>query len=327
MPLVRRGDGMKVRRLSIARLGAEDLERWRELAERAVEPNPCYEPEFLRPAAAALGPADLELVIVSERGRWRALVPVQRVWRLGGLPAPAVATWRDPLSFLDTPLIHTEAAEAAAAKVVEEVAGVGSILGLVLRRVGRGPVADAFAAALPPARRAVVLTEHTRAAAYRWDGPDGAGSRTDRKKARRVERELGPLAVTRRVGDAASVDDFLALEATGWKGRAGTAIATRPAQAEFFRRMARGFAERGSLETVALHAGGELLAMKVNLVVAGVRYHMKIAYDERFGRYSPGRLLEQHVLAAFRVEESLLMMDSCASAAGGLLDDVLPSRR
>jgi CelD/BcsL family acetyltransferase involved in cellulose biosynthesis len=326
--VVRGGNGMKVHRLSIARLGAEDLASWRELVEAAVEPNPCYEPEFLRPAAAALGPADMELVIVTERGRWRALVPVQRVWRLGRVPAPAVATWADPLSFLDTPLIHAGAVEAAVAKVAEEVAGRGSMLGLVVRRLADGPVADALTEALAPARRGVVLESYTRAAAYRSDAPNGDGSsRTDRKKARRVERSLGPLSVDRRVGDAGSVEEFLALEASGWKGRGGTAMASRPAQAEFFRRMARGFAERGALETVALRAGSELLAMKVNLVAAGVRYHMKITYDERYGRFSPGRLLEQLVLEAFREEESLLMMDGCASRAGSVLDDVLSSRR
>jgi hypothetical protein len=42
------------RLLELAALSERDLDAWRELAARALEPNPFAEPDFVLPAADAL---------------------------------------------------------------------------------------------------------------------------------------------------------------------------------------------------------------------------------------------------------------------------------
>ena len=70
-----------------------------------------------------------------------------------------------------------------------------------------------------------------------------------RRRARRLQ-ELGAVAVRRSdgAGDVdAALSDFLAVEASGWKGKGGTAIALDPALVRFYRAIARDAAARGAL--------------------------------------------------------------------------------
>jgi CelD/BcsL family acetyltransferase involved in cellulose biosynthesis len=120
-----------------------------------------------------------------------------------------------------------------------------------------------------------------------------------RRRARRLA-ELGAVAVRRadRVEEAeAAVSDFLAVEASGWKGEGGTAIALDPALVRFYRRIARDAAARGRLAIRALTLDGRAIAVHLGLVHRGVYLLPKTAYDESLGHVSPGQLLQREVLA------------------------------
>jgi CelD/BcsL family acetyltransferase involved in cellulose biosynthesis len=320
---------MKVREVPISRLDAADMRRWRDLVERAREPNPCYEPEFLRPAAAALGPADMRLVVGAHKGRWIALLPIERLWVVRRLPLPALAAWTRPLTFLDTPLVDGQHVEQAAEGLVGALTGTASGAGLLIRRLGDGPVARALEEAGDGSAPAVRLAEYSRAAVDRRDGSDEGGTvpTSIDKRIRRIERAIGPVSVRDGVGEGDQIATFLALETSGWKGRNGTALARSPAQAEFFRQMAEGFSDLGRLQVLSLYAGEVLLAMKVNVIFEDTVFHLKTSYDERFARLSPGRLLELMTLHRFHENDQLRFMDSCASPSGSILDDIWPARR
>jgi CelD/BcsL family acetyltransferase involved in cellulose biosynthesis len=120
-----------------------------------------------------------------------------------------------------------------------------------------------------------------------------------RRRARRLQ-ELGAVALRRVDGGPdvnAAVDEFLALEAAGWKGQQGTAIALDPALVGFYRRIARDAAARGTLALRALTLDGRAVAFHFGLVQGGVYYLPKTAYDETLGSVSPGQLLQREVLA------------------------------
>jgi CelD/BcsL family acetyltransferase involved in cellulose biosynthesis len=111
---------------------------------------------------------------------------------------------------------------------------------------------------------------------------------------------MGAVAL-RRAGAPAEVDaalaDFLALEAAGWKGTGGTAIALDPALVRFYEAIARDAAARGALAARALTLDGRPVAMHLGIVHRGVYHLPKTAYDERLGAVSPGQLLQREVLA------------------------------
>jgi CelD/BcsL family acetyltransferase involved in cellulose biosynthesis len=120
-----------------------------------------------------------------------------------------------------------------------------------------------------------------------------------RRRARKLH-ELGAVAVRRadRPEDVdAALAEFLALEASGWKGQRGTAIALDPRLVGFYARIARDAATRGALAVRVLEVGGRAVAVHLGIVHGGVYYLPKTAYDESLGQASPGQLLQREVLA------------------------------
>ena len=111
---------------------------------------------------------------------------------------------------------------------------------------------------------------------------------------------MGAVAIRREDGRGeldGALGEFLALEAAGWKGARGTAIAADPARARFYTRVARDAAARGALAMRTLTLDGRAVAVHLGLVHGGVFHLPKTAYDEALGNVSPGQLLQREVLA------------------------------
>lgn len=123
--------------------------------------------------------------------------------------------------------------------------------------------------------------------------------RSNLNKARnRLTREPGvqwQVAATPAQIEAA-FDDFLQVEASGWKGREGTAIACRPELVRFYRRLIGHFAPVDRLRINALGVGGRTIAAQFCPLDADTLYIYKLGYDEEHSRLAPGNaLIEQMV--------------------------------
>jgi CelD/BcsL family acetyltransferase involved in cellulose biosynthesis len=90
--------------------------------------------------------------------------------------------------------------------------------------------------------------------------------------------------------------EFLALEAAGWKGRAGTAILQRPRELAFYTDLINTLREQGRLEWQTVRVGGRLIAAGFGVRCGDALVLPKIAYDEEFADYSPGSLLTHAVM-------------------------------
>jgi CelD/BcsL family acetyltransferase involved in cellulose biosynthesis len=198
-----------------------------------------------------------------------------------------------------------------------------------------GPVAAALDGAFDEAgvRPIVWATEERAALRRREDGQyvELSLSSKRRRELRRqrslMERELGgPLECVDAAGDPAAVEAFLALEAAGWKGRAGTAMELARA-GEFFREACCGLAERGRLQLLLLRSGDRLVAAKCNLTSDDAVHCFKIAHDETLGRFSPGVQLELENISAFHDRTELAWMDSCAAPDTQMINRLWPDRR
>src|SRR5262249_9708926 len=108
------------------------------------------------------------------------------------------------------------------------------------------------------------------------------------------------------------IESFLALEASGWKGREGTALASAAADAAFFREAARGAFAAGRLLMLGLFLDGRPVAMKCNFLAPPGSFSFKIAFDESFASHSPGVLLELANVEHFASARPARWMDSCA---------------
>ncbi len=127
-----------------------------------------------------------------------------------------------------------------------------------------------------------------------------------RRRRRMLEREG---AVTFRVSGGPEtlerdLEIFLELEGSGWKGRSGTAIVSKPATDSLYRSFARSAARQGWLRLYFLELDGKAIAADFGCGFAGRGVFIKTGFNEDFGRLSPGLVLRAEVLRS-SIEEGL----------------------
>jgi len=132
-------------------------------------------------------------------------------------------------------------------------------------------------------------------------------SRNHLKKMHGVEytssRELSTLFT--------SFSAFVDLESSGWKGSGGTssAIKLTPTLESFYKRLLQEFSAIKACEINLLKADGEYLAGQFNLVVDGTSYVLKVAYNEKYKKVSPGHALLDWVLRKCHDEQCVSTMN------------------
>jgi CelD/BcsL family acetyltransferase involved in cellulose biosynthesis len=87
------------------------------------------------------------------------------------------------------------------------------------------------------------------------------------------------------------LDNFFEVEASGWKGRHGSAVLARRGLRSFFTEVAEGFARRNALVIARMARPKRSIAVRLCLEQGGRLWELKIGYDEAWAKYSPGTLL------------------------------------
>ncbi len=93
-----------------------------------------------------------------------------------------------------------------------------------------------------------------------------------------------------------ALEEGFELEASGWKGRAGTAMLQDQATHGFYGELARQAVHSGRLALWFLRLDGHPIAFQFGLEHEGCYYLLKPAYDEAHRECSPGHLLMDEVL-------------------------------
>ena len=127
-----------------------------------------------------------------------------------------------------------------------------------------------------------------------------SGRRKELERKRRKLEQLGAVSFEALTPDPAAWDapygEFVDLEGSGWKGRQSSAIRQDRPAFNFHLDYGRDLARRGMLRLFCLRLDGRLIAAQYHVQHAGKLWELKIAYDEAFGRYSPGALLTHEIL-------------------------------
>lgn len=149
-----------------------------------------------------------------------------------------------------------------------------------------------------------------------YDRRRGKSSLQSERRRLRQLRKLGDLrvAVETRVAEGA-MEEFLALEAAGWKGSHGTAILSRDPDANFFREVASAAAREGRLVFVTLRLDEKLIGASVMLQIGTTLQAFKLCYDESLRKYSPGLLTATACIDYFLAADQLDI-----ATAGGAAD-------
>jgi CelD/BcsL family acetyltransferase involved in cellulose biosynthesis len=131
-----------------------------------------------------------------------------------------------------------------------------------------------------------------------WATPENqltSRRRGDFRRALKHAAECGEVASEIVAPSERDVDELLdvvfEVEGRSWKGARGTALAHDAARADFYRRFARRAAREGSLRLGFLRLGADVAAVQISVVQTDALWVLKIGYDPRFHRASPGILL------------------------------------
>jgi CelD/BcsL family acetyltransferase involved in cellulose biosynthesis len=117
------------------------------------------------------------------------------------------------------------------------------------------------------------------------------------------------------------VEEFLALEDAGWKGKRGTALARNPADRAAYMEGAKGLHARGSLRFWRIRRDGRTIASTWAIHERDRLWMVKIAYDEALASLSPGILVMLDGTAACFAEPGLAFADSCAIPGHPMVDN------
>ena len=313
--------------------------QWQSLADRALEPNVFR--ARLRSPPPVFG-RDVGAGLVWSRAspsRLMGFFPARIARRRYGITLPVLVGWTHPFAPLGTPLIDRDAGAAAISAWLDHLASHTDLPHLLLMPYlpVAGSVAQAFAAALAQRGASnISLTAHQRAlmapagarAGY-LDQAVGGKKRKELRRQRKRLAEAGGLVsdtVREPAAMAAALGDFLALEAAGWKGRAGTAARTDDHIRAFMEEAVIGLARAGKARIARLIAGGRPIAVLVTLQSGTTAWCWKIAYDETFARYSPGVQLLLETTQELLDDPNLAHADSCATAGHPMIDHVWRER-
>lgn len=321
----------------------------RALAAESLEPNIFHEPFMLFPALRAFGkdlPFRFVLVYGTPGGNpkppmtARIFLPLIRVRRHRGLPVAALKNWSHIHCFLGTPLVSRREPEDScevlfdwlrdddrAAPVLEwPLAGIDDLVFQQLADQCRRRDLPIWLADI--GTRAICRPQ-TDAFHYIRNAMGGKAHKDFMRKQRRLA-EQGKFEI-RAFGTDGAVDrwcdDFLGLEASGWKGESGSALGMSAEAREFFRSILASAASDGRLMMLGFYLDDHPVAMKCNFLARSGSFAFKIAYDEKFAAFSPGQLLELENVRVMCEDKPAGWMDSCADPDHPMINRIWTERR
>jgi CelD/BcsL family acetyltransferase involved in cellulose biosynthesis len=263
---------------------------WERLA---ADRNPVMDFAYAQAWAAGLDAAQRLHVLAAGGPETRAIAPLAINRGPAGWLTLLAAEMYEIMDF-------PHADESAVAQLARAI--VRTARPLELKRV---PADSPAVAALTHAYRARGLVRIQPAGGSPWISLDEywcdpemrleSGRRSDLRRARRHAEKMGPVETTIVAPTRAELPQLLEeafqVEAAGWKGAHGTALATDAVRGAFFRRYTEQACAKGTLRMCILRIGGRAAAAQIAIESGGRFDLLRAGYDEQFSRCSPGMLL------------------------------------
>lgn len=318
----------------------EIVPSWRALAEEALVPAIMQEPAWVLSCVRNMRPGNLETLAIwnqasgsKDGGDLIGIVTVLPAKWQWGLPTGPYKSATHAHVFNGTPLLHRQHAGVALAALLRQV-GSPFLLESV---ADMGPFVEILDQSAAASGRKIDWLESFERGVYTCDRSAetyllDTHSRGRRNKFRRWRKQLkakGTLTFEALgVGDelGAWMDEFEALEASGWKGREGTAVACSPVESAFF-----------SEALAECHSQQRLLFWKLALdgkpvaMLFGIRHQRhislgKITYDEDHSRQTPGALMLLDVMDWAYEQSEFDFIDACGRPGNDMIDALWTER-
>jgi hypothetical protein len=322
---------------------------WKGLADAALEPNPFYEDWMLLPALRHLGAGkELHCLLVFQTDPRQptrppllcGLFPIERQRHYVGLPVSAWSMWKYAHCFLTTPLIRKDcAAECLAALFAWMSSDEGDCNLMEWRCLsGDGPFHQLLVNHLSQCGIVPLLSElFTRAFLRPMETADrylstalSGKSRSALRRKAALLSELGQVEyrlIEPDVDIRPWIDSFLRIEAGGWKGQEGSALACRESHQDFFVDIVTQAFQRKRLLMSALLLNGTPIAQNCYFRAGRGSFFFKPAFDEQYARFSPGVYMECENIRYLHSQSDIDWMDACTSPANDMYNRLFLERR
>jgi len=318
--------GIVVEHASAERLAglADD---WRDLTQRADVANVFMHPALLCEAIAAYPDRNISALLAWQDEPARLV----GIWAFSSgralLSAPTT-----PNAYLATPVIDRDCLEPVVDGFLNFIAANANLPSIIALDTMDADTATfaALTRVVATRRGALHMFSRTQRPKLASDLDakayfEQAMSASSRKKLRQHRRRLGEKGAleSSTVNEADAVrrafENFLVLEASGWKGRQGTALLSDPADAAFTRAMIAALAAQGQAEIHSLALDGRPVSMQVLLRAGRTAFTWKTAYDEALHDFSPGTLLFEDYTARLLADKDIDSVDSCSFDDSGYM--------
>lgn len=269
-------------------------DEWEDLADRA-KAVPWLRPGWIVPWYRTFGHGRLEVLTVRRSGRLDALVPLMR----GRWELRSTTNYHTPA--FDLLAVDTDAAAELASELVARAPSRTALYFLPSPGIGLEELTRAARNAGHPTVARILERMPYVQLGRDWRAYEAERSsklmRELRRRRRRLEEE-GHVEFAVTDGDpfAEPLEEMFRVEAAGWKGQGGSAVAAHPPTRNFYCEIARWAADRGWLRIAHLRLNGRSLATDFAIEANGVHYLLKTGYDEEYSRFGPGMLIRYETL-------------------------------
>lgn len=329
---------MRAPLVPVASLSPAEADAWEDLARHAFEES-FLEPDGYLPAVRHLEAyRRAQLARVHDGDRLVAALPFVGPEPWQGLAGPVATPERFPYVIGGGPPLLDAERPAEALGALLALLGRSRPPGiLLLQRLDEDSattrlVLEVCARTRTPAfvverwERAVLARD---ALGGRWDAGISKERRRqlDRRRRRLAEHLGGPVELVDRVGDTGALEDFLRLEASGWKGRAGSAFASDGSRAAFLQAWYERQHARGRLHMFFLGRRDRWVAVQCALRQADRLVLFRTGYDDAYSRFGPGVLLTAALAEHFATAMDVAYLDSTSDPGNEHYLGLLPGRR
>jgi CelD/BcsL family acetyltransferase involved in cellulose biosynthesis len=335
---MRCASGLTVREIPIAEVDAEFSERWAQLGPTSLDGNAFLGPAFVQSLVRNLPDVATPFLVAIEEEATQTLTGLCVLEEVRGsrlLPLSHLRNWQTDYTLTGGVLLRSDAAESTAEALFEWLEANGHRWnGLAFSdlpansRTGR----TLFAAASQAGHSWREDSRLDRASVPVEEIPDDIMtlySKSRRKSLRRIRRKLEShgevqFEIHTKDPDNRLLGEFLRLEASGWKGRGNSALASDPQQAAFCHEWVAAIAGAGELAICELSVDGRPVAMSLNAIHGDTLFACKVGWEESFADCSPGTLCELFTLQSLRtLLPHVRFVDSC-SRPGSYVEKIWP---
>jgi CelD/BcsL family acetyltransferase involved in cellulose biosynthesis len=305
------------------------------LYDRALDANLFLGPDFLLPLLANSGSHDRFEAVLAWKGapgrsELLGFLPLAKTLSRT-MPLAIFRGFRHPLLSSALPLVDAEAAEAAWIAMLDALAASRFRAVLELENLDRGsPALAALERAAAKTGRLVAWSEpRERAQMVPASSCEEYVRRIKSKKLQELRRtrrrleEFGEVEFAVLEGDDLphGLEEFLRLEASGWKGRSGTALAKAPNILAFVHAAMTSKATRPAVRIELLSVAGKPIAANLFLIGRDYAASWKSGYDESHRAVAPGKLLDFDALRTVHSDRWTSRIDSLAQM-GNIVETV-----